>query len=74
MQPTHSSNIEVAGTTTLLGPLFPKVYPADAEPTLTNGELAMWVDTNDSNAKYVVFRYADVQHKLKLTATGLGAT
>jgi len=49
--------LDVTGNIKCSGTLQIKVYSQDAEPTLSTDEtLAMWIDTNDSNRVYLIFR------------------
>lgn len=43
------------------------VYDQAAEPTLTNGDTAIWVDTDDSNRTWLIMRYSGVQRKVEMT-------
>lgn len=50
-------DLEVKGDLTI------KVYSQDAKPTLdTNNKMAIWIDTNDSNRVYLVFRRGNGDH------------
>jgi len=54
---TDKLTVDVSGNTEIAGELKIKVYSQDAEPTLgADQRLAMWIDTNDSNRVYFIFR------------------
>jgi hypothetical protein len=54
---TNKLTVDVSGNTEIVGELKIKVYSQDAEPTLgADQRLAMWIDTNDSNRVYFIFR------------------
>jgi len=49
--------IDGSGNMDMAGELKIKVYTQDTEPTLgADQRLAMWIDTNDSNRVYLIFR------------------
>jgi hypothetical protein len=58
-----SGDMNVGGELTII------VYSQDSEPTLdTDNKLAMWIDTNDSNKVYIIFRRGSGdQVKVELT-------
>ena len=47
----------VQGDLNVVGELTIKVYSQDSQPTLdADNKLAMWIDTNDSDRVYLLFR------------------
>jgi len=49
--------MSVGGDLSCTGDLTIKVYSQDAEPTLdADSKLAMWIDTNDLDRVYLVYR------------------
>lgn len=44
-----------------------KVYSQDAEPALTANQVAIWVDTDDSNRTYLIVHNGAAQKKVELT-------
>jgi len=54
---TQGTDAGTSGDFSIAGELTIKVYSQDGEPTLdTNNKMAMWIDTNDSNKVYLIFR------------------
>ena len=52
---------------TINNELILKTYKQDAEPTLTIGALAMWVDTDDSERVYLLYKLNEsTQKKVEL--------
>ncbi|RLI55262.1 MAG: hypothetical protein DRP09_10635, partial [Candidatus Thorarchaeota archaeon] len=45
-----------------------KVYSQAAEPTLDDGQVAIWIDTDDSNRRWLVSRFSSVQKKVELAS------
>ena len=57
------TSVTTSGAITCGGELSVKVYSQDAEPTLTaDNYLAVWIDTNDSNKTYLLFRRGSGDH------------
>jgi len=54
---TDKLTVDASGNTEIVGELKIKVYSQDAEPTLgADQRLAIWIDTDDSNKVYLIFR------------------
>ncbi|KKN82811.1 hypothetical protein LCGC14_0306350 [marine sediment metagenome] len=60
---TQNTDTGASGDFTITGELTIKVYSQDAEPTLnTDSKMAVWIDTNDSNRVYLIFRRGSGDH------------
>ena len=60
---TQGTDAGASGSFNIVGELTIKVYSQDAEPTLdTNNKMAIWIDTNDSNRTYLLFRRGSGDH------------